>query len=90
MTTSDAGTARSFDPERGAFDPPRHALLRNPESNPRGVRHIDETVQDLMAVANRPRSLAARDRGSRMVVSAMRRLRNATGERKAPSRSTPG
>lgn len=43
---SDAGTARSFDPERGAFDPPQHRPLRDRESNPRGVRHIAETVQD--------------------------------------------
>jgi len=41
---SDAGTARSFDPERGAFAPPPHPPLLNRETNPRGTRHIDETA----------------------------------------------
>jgi len=87
--TSDAGTARSFDPERGKFEPPHHAPLRDPESNPRGVRHIDETAQDHMAVADRPRYQAAQGRRLRMVASAMRRLKDATSRRTAPSRSTP-
>ncbi len=88
--TTDAGTARSFDSERGRFDPPHHVPLRNLESNPRGIRRIDETAQDHVAVADRPRYKAAQGCRSRMVISAMRRLRNATGERKAPSRSAPG
>lgn len=87
--TSDAGTARSFDPERGAFDPPHHAPLRDPETNPRGVRHIDETAQDQMAVADRPRYQAAQGRRSGMIAAAMRRLRNAKNRRTTTSRSTP-
>lgn len=85
----DAGTARSFDPERGAFDPPRHPPLRDRETNPRGVRHVDETAQDHMAVADRPRYQAARSRRSRMIAAAMRRLRDAASRRAAPSRSAP-
>jgi hypothetical protein len=65
-SNSDAGTARSVDPERGPFTPPHHAPLRDPETNPRGVRHINETARGRMAVAERPRYQAARpahDRG---------------------------
>ena len=84
---SDVGTARSFDPERGAFDPAHHAPLRDLETNPRGVRHIDETAQDQMAVADRPRYQAAQRRRSGMITSALRRVRNAATRRTGPSRS---
>jgi len=87
--TSDAGTARSFDPERGAFDPPHHPPLRDRNTNPSGVRHIDETAQDHMAVGDRPRYQAAQRRRSSMIASAMRRLRDAANRRNAPSGSPP-
>lgn len=86
---NDVGTARSFDPERGAFAPPHHPPLRDRETNPRGVRHIDETAQDHMAVADRPRYQAAQARRSRMIASAIRRLKHAASRRRAPSRSVP-
>jgi hypothetical protein len=75
---ADVDRSRSFDPERGSFDPPRHASLRDPRANPRGVRHIDETVQDQMAVTDRPRYKAAQSRRARMIAAATaakRRLR---------------
>src|SRR4051812_43009386 len=70
--------ARSFDPERGAFAPPRHPTLRDPWSNPRGVRHVDETAQDHMIARDRPRHQAAQRRRARMIAAASaakRRLR---------------
>jgi len=76
-SSSDAGTARSFDPERGAFDPPHHPPLRDRETNPRGVRHIDETAQDRMAAADRPRNQAAQGRRSRMIAAATEALKKA-------------
>lgn len=69
-SASDAGTARSFDPEPGAFDPPRHPPLRDRETNPQGVRRIDETAQDHMAAADRPRYQVAQGRRSRMIAAA--------------------
>ena len=45
---------RFFDAARGSFDP----LRRDPEltrENPRGVRHLNKTVQDRLPVADRPR-----------------------------------
>lgn len=85
----DVDKARSFDPERGAFDPPDHPPLRDPETNPRGVRHIDETAQDRMAVDDRPRYQAAEGRRSRMIAAAMRRLKSATKRGSAATRSGP-
>ncbi len=85
----DAGTARSFDPERGAFDPPRHPPLRDRETNPRGVRHIDETAQDHTTVADRPRYQAAQGRRSRMIAAATKALQRVANRRSAPSRSAP-
>jgi hypothetical protein len=85
----DVGTAHSIDPERGAFDPPHHAPLRDRETNPRGVRHVDETAQDQMAVADRPRYRAAQRRRSRMIAAANEVLRKAARRRAAPSRSAP-
>ncbi len=79
----DADKARSIDPERGAFDPPHHRPLRDPETNPRGVRHIDETAQDNMAVVDRPRYQAAQGRRSRMIAAATRALRGAAKRRPA-------
>lgn len=72
---SDAGAARSFDPERGAFAPPNHPPLRDPETNPRGTRHIDETAQDHMAATDRPRYRAAQGRGARMIAAATQALK---------------
>ncbi len=86
---SDAGTARSFDPERGAFDPPQHPPLRDRETNPQGVRHIDETAQDHMAPADRPRFQAAQGRRSRMIAAATQALKKAGNRRTGRSGSTP-
>lgn len=83
---SDAGTARDFDPERGAFDPPRHPPLRDRETNPRGVRHIDETAQDRMPAADRPRYQAARRRRARMIAAAAQALRKAANRAARRSR----
>lgn len=80
---SEVGTARSFDPERGAFAPPHHPPLRDRETNPRGVRHIDETAQDRMAAADRPRFQAAQGRRSRMIAAATQVLKKAANRRKA-------
>jgi hypothetical protein len=85
--TSDVDSARSVDPERGAFKPPQHAPLRDRVTNPRGVRHIDETAQDHMAVPDRPRYQAAQARRSRMIASAIRRLRDAASRRAGSFRS---
>jgi hypothetical protein len=84
--------ARSFDPERGSFDPPQHPSLADPDANPRGVRHIDETAQDQMAVADRPRYQAAERRRGRMIAAAAatkRRLRGLLTNRSVPSDSGP-
>ena len=84
---TDVEEARSFDPERGSFDPPKHPSLTDPEDNPRGVRHIDETAQDQMAVKDRPRYQAAEGRRARMIAAAAatkRRLRRLSGNRTAP------
>ncbi len=81
---SEVGTARSFDPERGAFAPPPHPPLGNRETNPRGVRHIDETAQDHMAPTDRPRFQAAQRRRSRMIAAAVQVLKKGANRRKAP------
>ncbi len=86
---SDVGTARSIDPERGAFEPPRHPPLLNRETNPRGVRHIDETAQDHMVPADRPRYQAAQGRRARMIAAATQVLKKAANRRATPSRSAP-
>jgi hypothetical protein len=89
---TDVEEARSFDPERGSFDPPKHPSLTDPEDNPRGVRHIDETAQDQMAVKDRPRYQAAEGRRARMIAAAAatkRRLRGLLGSRTAPPPSSP-
>ena len=89
---TDVGRSRSFDPERGSFDPPRHPTLRDPEANPRGVRHIDETAQDQMVVTDRPRYRAAQGRRGRMIAAATaakRRLKGLTGSRIAPRHGGP-
>ena len=94
-THDDAGDveeARSFDPERGSFDPPKHPSLTDPGANPRGVRHIDETAQDEMAVNDRPRYQAAEGRRARMISAAAatkRRLRGLLPSRTAPPPSSP-
>lgn len=84
----DIDKTRHMDRARGAFDPPRHPSLTDPNTNPRGVRHIDETAQDHMPVADRPRYQAAERRRSRMITAAIERLRNVTG-RRTSSRSAP-
>jgi myo-inositol catabolism protein IolC len=89
---TDVEEARSFDPERGSFDPPRHPSLTDPQANPRGVRHIDETAQDQMAVKDRPRYQAAEGRRARMIAAAAatkRRLRGLLGSRTVPPGSSP-
>jgi hypothetical protein len=89
---SDIERARSFDPERGSFAPPRHPPLRDPQTNPRGVRHIDETAQDHMSAAERPRYQAAQSRRARMVAAASaakRRLRGLAARRAAQPRGGP-
>jgi len=89
---TDVEEARSFDPERGSFDPPKHPSLTDPGTNPRGVRHIDETAQDEMAVKDRPRYQAAEGRRARMIAAAAatkRRLRGLLGSRTAPPPSSP-
>jgi hypothetical protein len=89
---TDVEQARSFDPERGSFDPPRHSSLTDPQANPRGVRHIDETAQDHMAVTDRPRYQAAEGRRARMIsaaATAKRGLRGLFVSRSAPPGSGP-
>jgi len=79
-----------FDPQRGSFDPPPHPSLRDAETNPRGVRHIDETVQDQLAVSDRPRYQAAEGRRARMIAAAAaarRRLRGLPWTRSATGSS---
>jgi len=75
--------SRRFDPERGSFDPPKHPSLRDPQSNPRGVRHIDETAQDQMAVSDRPRYQAAQGRRARMIAAATNARRRLQGRPQA-------
>jgi hypothetical protein len=85
---SDVERSRNFDPERGSFEPPKHPSLRDPQSNPRGIRHIDETAQDQMRVTDRPRYRNAQGRRARMIAAATaakRRLGGLTGSR-APAR----
>lgn len=85
-SASDVERSRHRDPERGAFDPPRHPSLQDPETNPRGVRHIDETAQDQMVVTDRPRYQAAQRRRARMIAAtakAKRRLRELSPSRTA-------
>jgi hypothetical protein len=83
---------RHRDPERGSFDPPRHPSLRDPQTNPRGVRHIDETAQDQMDVPDRPRFQAAQGRRDRMTAAATaakRRLPGLIASRTAPPAGGP-
>jgi hypothetical protein len=77
----DAETLRPVDPKYRSFDPPAHPSLRDPDTNPRGVRHIDETAQDQMEVEDRPRVRAAQDRRATMITAAKRRLRRLSGRR---------
>jgi hypothetical protein len=79
--TSDDGTG--VDPKYRSFDPPEHPSLRNPRTNPRGVRHVDETAQDRMAVEDRPRVQAAQGRRATMIAAAKRRLRTLSPRRNA-------
>jgi hypothetical protein len=85
----DAERFRSFDPARRSFIPPKHQSLRDPETNPRGVRHVDETAQDRMAVTDRPRYQAAQSRRAAMIAAATRRLRGLSKRRTAPSPGDP-
>ncbi len=89
---TDVDRSRSFDPERGSFDPPRHPSLKDAQTNPSGVRHIDETAQDQMAVSDRPRYQAAQGRRARMIAAATaakRRLRGLSSSRTAPPHAGP-
>jgi hypothetical protein len=85
----DVDRIRSFDPKRRLFDPPKHPPLRDPQTNPRGVRHIDETAQDRMAVEDRPRYQAALRRRAAMIAAAKLRLRGLSGRRIAPPGGGP-
>lgn len=67
------------DPKYRSFDPPEHPPLRDARTNPRGVRHINETAQDQMAVEDRPRVQAAQERRATMIAAAKRRLRRLSG-----------
>jgi hypothetical protein len=58
------------EPKHRSFDSPEHRPLRDARTNPRGVRHIDETAQDQMAVEDRPRVRAAQDRRATMIAAA--------------------
>jgi hypothetical protein len=69
------------DPKYRSFDLPEHVPLRDARTNPRGVRHIDETAQDQMAVDDRPRVRAAQDRRATMIAVAKRRLRRLSSRR---------
>ena len=73
INARDDGTG--VDPKHRSFDPPEHPSLVDPRTNPRGVRHIDETAQDQMAVEDRPRVQAAKGRRADMIAAAKRRLR---------------
>lgn len=81
--------ADSVDPKYRSFEPPAHPSLRDPKTNPRGVRHIAETAQDQMTVADRPRYQAAQSRRSAMIAAARRRLRTLGGRRSLPPRDEP-
>ena len=61
---------RSFDPERGAFTPLQHPPLRDPQTNLRDVRHVEEIAQDHMIARDRPRHQAAQRRRARMIAAA--------------------
>ena len=69
------------DPKYRSFDPPEHPPLRDARTNPRGVRHINETDQDQMAAEDRPRVQAAQERRATMIAAAKRRLRRLSGRR---------
>ena len=69
------------DPKYSSFDPPEHPPLRDARTNPRGVRHINETDQDQRAVEDRPRVQAAQERRATMIGAAKRRLRRLSGHR---------
>jgi hypothetical protein len=71
----------SVDPKFRSFDPPEHPPLRDAQTNPRGVRHIDETAQDQIGVEDRPRVWAARERRATMIAAAKRRLRTLSPRR---------
>ncbi len=85
----DLDEPRSVDPKYRSFDPPEHPSLRDPKTNPRGVRHIDETAQDRMPVTDRPRYRAAQSRRAAMIAAAKRRLRGLAGRRNVPPPSEP-
>ena len=74
------------DPKFRSVDPPEHPPLRDAQANPRGVRHIDETAQDQMAVEDRPRVWASRDRRATMIAAAKRRLRTLSPRRNPVNR----
>lgn len=76
----------AIDPKFRSFDPPEHPPLRDAQTNPRGVRHIDETAQDQMAVEDRPRVWASRDRRATMIAAAKRRLRTLSPRRNPVNR----
>ena len=78
----DVEEADTVDPKFRSFDPPEHPSLHDPKTNPRGVRHVNETAQDRMPVADRPRYQAALSRRSAMIAVAKRRLRGLAGRRK--------
>ena len=89
---TDVDRVRAFDPERGSFDPPKHPPLRDLQANPRGVRHIDETAQDQMAIGDRPRYQAAQRRRAGMIAAATaakRRARGLLGNRTTPPGGSP-
>lgn len=77
--TGDDGAG--VDPKHRSFDPPEHPPLRDARTNPHGVRHINETAQDQMAVEDRPRVQAAQERRATMIAAAKRRLRRLSGRR---------
>ncbi len=80
---SDIDKTRHSDRARGAFDSPHHPPLTDPETNPRGVRHLDETAQDQMPVLDRPRCQAAQARRSRMIAAATQVLKKAANRPEA-------
>lgn len=65
---------RTLDPGRGPFcattksghplpfPPAKREPIANRETNPRGVRHPNKTLQDSLALAQRPRVIAAQKR----------------------------
>ena len=80
---------RSVDPRHRSFVPPEHPSLRDPETNPRGVRHIDQTAQDLMPVEERPRYQAAQARRAAMIAAGRRRLRGIVRRGESAHRGDP-